>query len=614
MPLARLLGRRLRVRRAGRLAADRDAAMRSTGRDDRVTPESTNVTRPVTYRRFVASVCTALLLLLSSCDVGKNTDTQRSGSQPPSNAVCLAAQRDAFPKLVHGWRELAIAMTAADSDAPPVTLEPWTSVLAEARASMAEAGCPDPPRELESLTAITADLEKSSSQITLDQARNLGGLLSELRKTLQVSPAEFDERLLDVPMTCPEISRQVSATYALRSVATRRGRDLWAVMSVRNKSSRGVYVAVDGQLTASHPVTGGSGRASWQPTSPGVYAGPLRTSQHPLLGPGGERLHLTSDGRATSLAVTLSVGFSTGRSDCPIPARRTGGAITVAAAGDIACDPDSPFYNKGRGRANRCHHKVTSDLVKKIDPDAVFALGDLQYQAGSLANFQASYDPTWGRFKNITYPVPGNHEYGSPGGKGYFAYFGSQATPQDPDCFADCRGYYSFDLGAWHVVALNVICSKLPRDDGCSRRSAQNQWLEKDLKAANKTTACTVVMTHSPRWSNSHWESPELDALISTMHHNGVDLLLSGDSHSYERFAPQNPGSKLDNTRGITQIVVGTGGAHFTELHSPAPNSVVAKTRVFGVLKLTLEDGSYEWTFRADPSTPFKDSGSRACH
>ena len=166
----------------------------------------------------------------------------------------------------------------------------------------------------------------------------------------------------------------------------------------------------------------------------GVHAGPLQTSKHPLLRPDGERLHLTSDGRATSLAVTMAVGFSTGRSDCPIPARRTGGAITVAAAGDIACDPDSPFYNKGRGMANRCHHKTTSDLVKKIDPDAVFALGDLQYQAGSLANFEESYNPTWGRFKNITYPVPGNHEYGSPGAEGYFAYFGSRATPLDPDC------------------------------------------------------------------------------------------------------------------------------------------------------------------------------------
>jgi hypothetical protein len=588
--------------------------MSASGRDNRLTPGSTKVTRPRAYRRIVASSCTALLLLLSGCDVGKNPDSQSSASQPPSNAVCLDAQRAAFPALVEGWRKLAIAITAADNAAPPVALEPWTSALAKARASMAKAGCPDPPRELEPVTAFTADLEKNSGQITQDQARNLGGLMSELRKTLQVSPVEFDERLLDLPLTCPEINRQVSATYALRSVATRTGRDIWAVLSVRNRSSRGVYAGVDGQLEASHPVKKAPSRASWQSTSPGVYAGPFQTSQHALLGPDGKRLHLTSDGRATSLSATVSIGFSAGRIDCPISARRTSGTATVAAAGDIACSPDDRGYNDGRGVRDRCHHKATSDLVEEINPDAVFALGDLQYQAGSFENFQASYDPTWGRFKDITYPVPGNHEYGSPGAEGYFSYFGSRATPLDPDCTANCRGYYSFNLGAWHVVTLNVNCRELPGDDGCDRRSAQNRWLQKDLKWANRTTACTVVLMHEPRWSNSHWRSPELNALVKTMHQNGVDLLISGDSHSYERFAPQNAASQVDNSRGITQIVVGTGGAHHTGLNSPAPNSLVAKERVFGVLQLTLQDGSYKWAFRSDPSTPFKDSGSRACH
>jgi hypothetical protein len=567
---------------------------------------------PVRRQAIVAGVCVALLLLLSSCDARKGSDS--GSNQPPSDAVCLDAQRDAFPGLVDGWRKLAIAMTDGQNAAEPAILEPWTSALAKARAKMAKAGCPDPPRELEPVTAFSTDLNKNPGEITADQARSLGGLLGELRKTLQVSPVEFDKRLLDLPMTCSEISSKVSATYEPRSVVTPTGRDAWAVVAVRNKSSRGVYVGVDGHLGASHPAKGDTGRVSWQSTSPGVYAGPLQTSRHPLLGPGDERLHLTSDGRVTSLAVNLSVGFSATDTGCAIRARLAGGKITVAAAGDIACDPNSPDYNNGRGRYGHCHQKATSDLVKEIDPDAVFALGDLQYQAGSLANFEASYNPTWGRFKNITYPVPGNHEYGSPGAEGYFAYFGARATPEDPNCVSDCRGYYSFDLGAWHVVALNVICTKLPGNDGCSRRSAQNKWLEKDLKSANKTTACTVVLMHEPRWSNSHWEAPQLGRLIKTMHSNGVDLILSGDSHSYERFAPQNPASKLDNNRGITQIVVGTGGAHFTGLNSPAPNSVVAKPRVFGVLKLTLQDGSYKWAFRADPSTPFNDSGSRACH
>jgi hypothetical protein len=576
---------------------------------------SKHVRQPVWFPRVAASACAAVLLFLSSCDAQKDPATGASAPQAPSDAVCLDAQREAYPELVDGWRKLAIAVTARRSGAPTVTPEAWTSALVGARTELTEAGCPDPPRELAPIIALTADLEKGSSQITVDQARSLGRLLSELRTTLQVSPVTFDERLLDLPMTCAEISQQVSATYTPRSVATRTGRDIWAVMSVRNESSRGVYAAVDGQLTASQPVKGSPGGMSWQSTSPGVYAGPFQTSNHPLLAPGGERLHLTSDGRVTSLTLTVSVGSSAGQIDCPITAKRTGvPTITVAAAGDIACGPNSAGYNRGRGVPGRCHQKATSELVEDINPDAVFTLGDLQYQAGTLSQFRGYYDRTWGRFKDITYPVLGDHEYGSPGAEGYFAYFGRRATPQDPDCTARCRGYYSVDLGAWHIVSLNVNCKELPDGDGCDRRSAQNRWLQKDLKAANKTTACTVVLMHRPRWSSNHWASPDLDPLIRTMHQNGVELVLSGDSHTYERFAPQTPAGRLDRTGGIAQIVVGTGGAHFTGLGSTLGTSVVGREKVFGVLELTLQDGSYKWAFRADPSTPFNDSGSQACH
>jgi len=577
--------------------------------------ESKHVGQPVVLLRIVAGVSAALLLLLSSCDAQQDPDTRASATQAPSDAVCLDAQRAAYPQLVDGWRKLAIAVTANDSGAGPVSLKPWTSALVEVRTELTKAGCPDPPRELAPIIALTADLERGSGQITVDQARSLGRLLSELRNTLHVSPVAFDERLLDLPMTCEEISQQVSATYTPRSVATRTGRDLWAVMSVRNTSSRGVYATVDGRLTASHAVKGSPRSVYWLSTSPGVYAGPFRTSHHPLLAPGGERVHLTSGGRATSLTLTVSVGFSEGQINCPIRAERTDApTITVAAAGDIACGPNSVGYNRGRGVPGRCHQKATSDLVKEIDPDAVFVLGDLQYQVGTLSQLRGYYGRTWGRFKDITYQVLGDHEYGSPGAEGYFAYFGRRATPLDPDCKESCRGYYSVGLGAWHVVSLNVNCEELPDGDGCDRQSAQNRWLQKDLKAANKASACTVVLMHRPRWSSNRYASPELDPLIKTMHQNGVELLLSGDSHTYERFAPQTPAGRLDRTRGITQIVVGTGGAHFTGLGSTEGNSVVGRENVFGVLELSLRDGSYKWAFRADPSTPFTDSGSQACH
>jgi hypothetical protein len=570
------------------------------------------VIRRVISQRIVVSLCATLLLLLSSCDARKNADTQGS-TQPPSSAACLDAQREAFPPLVGGWRKMAIAVTTANNAASAPILQSWTGALQKARSQTAKAGCPNPPQELEPLTALTADVEKAGGQITLEQIRSLGVLLSELHKKLQVLPVDFDKRLLDLPLTCEEVSRYVNATYSLRSVTTAAGRDVWVVLSIRNKSARGVYAGVDGQLAASHPVKGDPDRLSWQ-RSLGISAGPLQTSQHPLLTSNGERLHLTGKGGATSLTAKVFIGFSAEKIDCQISARQTGGAVTVAAAGDIACDPRSPGYNHGRGIPGQCHHKATSDLVKEIDPDAVFTLGDLQYQAGSQVNFEDSYDPTWGRFKDITYPVPGNHEYGSPGAAGYFGYFGSRATPRDPDCVVKCRGYYSFDLGPWHVAALNVNCGQLPHGDGCGRRSAQNRWLQRDLKSANKITACTAVIMHEPRWSNSHWQAPELNALVTTMHKNGVDLLLAGDSHSYERFAPQNPANQLDKTGGITQIVVGTGGAHFTGLHSPAPNTVIAKEDVFGVLKLTLQDSGYRWSYVSDPSTPFKDSGSQDCH
>lgn len=566
------------------------------------------------FRRLTAGLCILLLLVLSSCYTKRLPDTGSSAAQP-SDSVCLDAQRAAFPGLVQGWREMASATPVELDDAQTVGRQPWTNALVTARSAVVRARCPDPPRELLGVIAFTANLDRDRDAMTMEQASSLGRLLRDLGTTLQVSTLGFDQRLLDLPVTCPEIRPQVSATYSLRSVATRTGRDLWVVLTVRNASSRGVYASVSGHLVAG-PVKEGPGRASWQSKSTVVYANPLRTTQHPLLAASGERLHLTSHGKAISVALTVSLGFSAGPSACPVPARSTDSSVVVVAAGDIACGPNSPGYNQGRGVPGRCHQSATAELVETTKPDAVFALGDLQYPAGTAGAFLAGYDRSWGRFKQITYPVPGNHEYGGdPGASGYFGYFGQRATPRDPECTTSCRGYYSFDLGAWHVVALNSNCDVLPHGDGCSRGSAQNRWLERDLKAANKTTGCTVVLSHDPRWSSSSGAgSPELDPLVETMYDNGVDLLISGDAHTYERFVGQTPAGSVDEKTGITQIIVGTGGAHFTGLHTPGPNSLVAKPQVFGVLRLTLQTAGYKWKYLSDPSTPFKDSGRTACH
>lgn len=289
------------------------------------------------------------------------------------------------------------------------------------------------------------------------------------------------------------------------------------------------------------------------------------------------------------------------------------GPTVVAAAGDVACSPDDVGFNNGDGVADRCHMKATSELVQKMDPKAVFALGDLQYNNGSLDKFNASYDLSWGTFKNITRPVIGNHEYGTTGGAGYFRYFGDAATPRDPGCRSDCGGFYSFDIGAWHAVVLNSECAELNNGDGCVKGSPQQRWLERDLARSN--AACTVALVHKPRWGSNVFVAPEIGPLVRTMYAEGVDLMLAGHAHSYERFAPQNPRGELDRRRGIREIVVGTGGAFFTGFKSTIePNSVVHKDKIFGVLKLRLHADSYDWSFVADPATPFTDSGTGACH
>ncbi len=256
--------------------------------------------------------------------------------------------------------------------------------------------------------------------------------------------------------------------------------------------------------------------------------------------------------------------------------------------------------------------KSTSDLAVRTAPASVFMLGDAQYNSGSLADFNASYAPSWGRLKPITRPAIGNHEYGTPGAGGYFTYFGNAATPRQPGCVKNCEGWYSFDVGRWHVVVLNSECTKISGGTGCAVGSPQQQWLAADLAA--HPAKCTVVLQHRPRWSSNNFASADVAPLMDTMYRYGVDLLLAGHSHTYERFAPQNPSGVQDDARGIREIVVGTGGSFYSGFATVMPNSVVRKAHVFGVLKLTLRPASYDWAFVADPDTPFTDSGTGHCH
>jgi acid phosphatase type 7 len=284
----------------------------------------------------------------------------------------------------------------------------------------------------------------------------------------------------------------------------------------------------------------------------------------------------------------------------PTPAAYTWGVVAgiLMAAGDIACAPGEKITE------TTCRHQYTSDLLMN-EPEVtnVLPLGDIQYVDGCYSDFLGAYHPTWGRKLAITKPVPGNHEYHDPTpcppvASGYFQYFGSAAG--DPT-----KGYYSFDLGPWHLIALNSEISH-------SLGSPQLEWLQQDLAAT--TEECILAYWHKPRFSSGrHGSGPGRAALWNALHGAGADLVLSAHDHTYERFAPQDATGQLDLT-GIRQFVVGTGGASHYQFPTIEPNSDERNATTFGVLKLTLHASSYDFEFVPEAGGTFTDSGSAACH
>jgi acid phosphatase type 7 len=277
----------------------------------------------------------------------------------------------------------------------------------------------------------------------------------------------------------------------------------------------------------------------------------------------------------------------------------------IAAAGDIACDPSDT--------TDPCQQKETSDLLVGAGLTAVLPLGDIQYNSASLANILAVYDPTWGRVKSISRPVLGNHESS---GTGYFDYFNGVGASDGP-AGPRGKGWYSFDVGSWHLVALNSNCTR-PEDTtnvvDCGVGSEQERWLRADLAA--HPTSCTLAFWHHARYSSGHDGSNDfVQPLWEALQDAQAEIVLSGHSHDYERFAPLDRNGNLDPAGGIRQFVVGTGGAFFTGgLDSLEPYSEVAQNDTFGVLKLTLRPDSYSWAFVPEAGKTFTDSGTTMCH
>jgi len=304
---------------------------------------------------------------------------------------------------------------------------------------------------------------------------------------------------------------------------------------------------------------------------------------------------VTTRPRFARLSAASALGLSTLFGPIGLPAAEAGSDPVVVAAGDIAT-------------CNSANDSATAGLVEGI-PGTVLTLGDNAYPDGSAGDYSRCYGPTWGRpgIKSRTRPSPGNHEYVTRGAAAYYRYFGAAAGPSG-------KGWYSFDLGSWHLVSLNSNCVS-----GCGPGSPMERWLKADLAATSKR--CILAYWHHPRFFTpaiepgaSHLETSDtrMTAIWSDLQAAGADVVLSGHRHVYERFARQDSAGRADPS-GMREFIVGTGGAiHESFKRKPAAHSEVRQEQTFGVLKLTLHATGYDWQFI--PTTGgFRDAGSETC-
>lgn len=242
---------------------------------------------------------------------------------------------------------------------------------------------------------------------------------------------------------------------------------------------------------------------------------------------------------------------------------------------------------------------VTAVLAKT--PEAtVYTTGDNAYPDGRASDYADYYDPTWGVFKNRTRPSPGNHDYNSNGARGYYEYFGDLAGPAG-------QGYYSYDLGEWHIVSLNS-------ERSMSAGSAQETWLLKDLAASSKP--CTLAYWHRPLFTSgsNHGPYSAVRPLYKALYDHGAEVVVTGHNHNYERFAPMTPGGERDDARGIRHFVAGMGGKSHYGFGDVAPNSEARNSNTYGVLKFVLRPTGYDWEFIPEEGKSYTDSGSGTCH
>jgi hypothetical protein len=287
--------------------------------------------------------------------------------------------------------------------------------------------------------------------------------------------------------------------------------------------------------------------------------------------------------------------------------RRPGSLLIVALMATRCSDsPTTPSPAGqaaliGAGDIAECGSPGSEATAKLLDrmPGIVFTAGDNAYPTGSEADYRNCYQPTWGRHRDRTRPTPGNHDYLTPGAAAYFTYFGANAGPPG-------RGYYSYSAGSWRVISLN---SEVSAQTG----SAQAEWLRTEL--TTNPVRCTATYWHRPRFSSGpSGNTPQMQDIWRILYDFNVDIVISAHDHLYERFAPQDPDGRPDAVRGIRQFTVGTGGAVMHAAVAARQNSEVSNSSAWGVLRLTLADGSYQWEFVPVDAAAFSDSGTGQCH
>jgi hypothetical protein len=299
-----------------------------------------------------------------------------------------------------------------------------------------------------------------------------------------------------------------------------------------------------------------------------------------------------------SLVTACGLAVATAGAASALPSAVTPVAATLASDPSLAAAGDII----GDCTGTSCGYRKTAAVITSLNPTKVLALGDISNRSGAASDYTSRFNSSWGVFKAKIRPVPGNHDYEAPGAVNYFNYFGDAANPP--------HGYYSFDVGTWHIIAINSNCSKV---GGCGVGSAQEKWLKSDL--AQHPAACTLAFWHHPRYSSGVGGNfTSMKPIFQDLYNARADVVLSAHAHDYERFARQNNASQRDDANGIRQFVVGTGGSFFTGFGSIKPNSQVRNNNTFGVLRITLGASSYSWKFLPVAGKTFTDSGSANCH